>query len=122
MRLIIAGSRTLTPSFGFIRSCVRMFEIQELKEIVCGMAEGVDSEGLHFGSHLELTIAKFPADWNKHGKAAGPIRNKQMAEYGDVLLLIWDGESRGSLSMKKEMQKLRKPIYEVILKNENKVF
>ncbi len=65
-----------------------------------------------FGGFLK----EFPPDWEKHGKAAGPIRNKEMAEYADALLLIWDGKSRGSASMKKEMEKLEKPIYEVILK------
>lgn len=38
-----------------------------------------------------------------------------MAEYGDALLLIWDGKSRGNASMKKEMQKQNKPIFEVVL-------
>ena len=50
-----------------------------------------------------------------NGKAAGHVRNKKMAEYGDALLLIWDGKSKGSANMKKEMQKLNKPIYEVTL-------
>lgn len=117
MKLIIAGGRDLKPSIGFIESAIRMFNISGITEVVCGMAEGVDSEGLHFATHYSYFISSFPAEWDKHGKAAGPIRNNQMAEYGDALLLIWDGESRGSASMKKEMQKLKKPIYEVILKN-----
>lgn len=61
-------------------------------------------------------IKKFYPDWGKHGKAAGPIRNKQMAEYADALLLIWDGESKGSKNMKEEMLKLNKPVYEFIVK------
>lgn len=122
MKLIIAGSRTLKPSFGFIRSCMEMLNIPMVTELVCGMAEGVDTEGLHWASHFERNVAKFPADWDKHGKAAGPIRNKQMAHYANALLLIWDGQSRGSANMKKEMEKLKKPIYEVILKNENSLF
>jgi hypothetical protein len=39
-----------------------------------------------------------------------------MAEYADALLLIWNGESRGSANMKENMVKLGKPVYEVILK------
>lgn len=68
-------------------------------------------------SNLKLT--KFPADWEKFGKVAGHIRNKQMAEEGDALLLIWDGESKGSANMKDNMIKLGKPVYEVILKTHN---
>jgi hypothetical protein len=39
-----------------------------------------------------------------------------MAEYADALLLIWDGESKGSLNMKQRMIGLKKPVYEVVLK------
>ncbi len=60
-------------------------------------------------------IVKFPADWDKHGKAAGPIRNKQMAEYADALLLIWDGNSRGSMNMKKEAEKANLQIVEILI-------
>jgi hypothetical protein len=42
-----------------------------------------------------------------------------MVDYADVLLLIWDGESRGSKNMKETMIKLGKPVYEVILRKHN---
>lgn len=42
---------------------------------------------------------EFPADWNAHGKAAGPIRNQQMAQEADVLIAFWDGKSRGTKDM-----------------------
>lgn len=121
MRLIIAGSRTLTPSYGFIVGAIKLLGITNISEVVSGGAEGVDTEAQHFASHLWVEFKLFPADWIKHGKSAGPKRNRQMAEYGDVLLLIWDGESRGSSNMKQEMLKLKKPVYEVILRNENEV-
>lgn len=41
----------------------------------------------------------FPADWNKHGKAAGPILNAEMAEVADALIAFWDGKSRGTANM-----------------------
>ena len=88
-----------------------------ISELVCGGAEGVDNEGAHWASHYKVPITYFRANWDLHGKAAGPIRNGEMARYADVLLLIWDGKSKGSTSMKQQMEKLGKPIYEVILKD-----
>lgn len=85
-------------------------------EIVSGGAKGIDSVGEEFANDSHILVNRFDADWEKHGKAAGPIRNKKMAEYADALLLIWDGKSKGSANMKKEMLLLNKPIYEVILK------
>lgn len=84
--------------------------------IVCGVAAGVDRAGETYANKMNLEISYFPANWEKFGKAAGPIRNLEMAKFADALLLIWDGKSRGSANMKKEMQQLKKPIYEVILK------
>lgn len=114
MKLIIAGSRTLDLSPILIVELMNHFKISP-NEIVSGRASGVDKSGERYAYYELIDITHFPADWDTHGKAAGPIRNKQMADYSDALLLIWDGKSKGSSNMKKEMLKLKKPIYEVIL-------
>lgn len=124
MKLIIAGSRTINPSVDLINGIISTFGLMEgVKEIVSGMANGVDSAGERWCIQMQILCGResiglklFKADWETHGKAAGPIRNKQMADYADSLLLIWDGTSRGSKNMKETMQKLGKPVYEVILK------
>lgn len=41
----------------------------------------------------------FEANWGKHGKESGPIRNKEMANYADALICFWDGKSKGTLNM-----------------------
>ena len=119
MRLLIAGSRTIHPNYSFLMNCIQLHSISDISEIVSGGASGVDYEGEHFASHHEIPVRKFPANWDTHGKAAGPIRNREMAEYADCLLLIWSGDSPGSKNMKAEMMKLNKPIYEVVLKDYN---
>ncbi len=122
MKLIIAGSRTLSFDLiaiqNFIDNLIPM-DI-EINEIVCGMTRGIDISGLQYAEFQSISVTKFPADWDLHGKSAGPKRNKEMAEYADALLLIWDGESKGSANMKKNMLDLKKPVYEVILKVHNK--
>lgn len=120
MKLIIAGSRKIqiNPWFA-IEGLVQSVGLKrsEISEIISGTATGIDQSGeILANSVWHKPIKRFPADWDTHGKAAGPIRNKQMAEYADALLLIWDGESRGSRNMKETMLKLNKPVYEVILK------
>ncbi|PCI45876.1 MAG: hypothetical protein COB41_00360 [Proteobacteria bacterium] len=114
-KLIIAGGRDLNLSVGIVISVLGLHNICP-DEVVCGMASGIDALGKQFANIKDIKVIEFPAKWKEHGRAAGPIRNKQMAEYGTALLLIWDGVSRGSASMKKEMEKLGKPVYEVILK------
>lgn len=116
MKLIIAGSRTLELHPLFIDSSIAVFGLTPT-EVVCGCAKGIDSLGkLWAEEYFNCSVKEFPAEWEEHGKVAGPIRNAQMADYADALLLIWDGESRGSLNMRRQMKQLNKPIYEVILK------
>lgn len=115
MKLIIAGSRTISPTVDEIANYFQTKEIQEITEIVCGMANGVDLCGRSAAKALGIDVKEFPADWDRFYKRAGPIRNKQMADYADALLLIWDGKSKGSANMKQNMLQLNKPIYEVII-------
>ena len=111
MKIIIAGSRTITDIPKTYES-IESFNL-DIKEVVCGMAPGVDTIGRCWAAIQNIPVKEFPADWNKHGKAAGPIRNKQMADYADEAIVIWDGESRGSKNMIETMKKLGKPVYEV---------
>ena len=85
----------------------------KISEVVCGLAKGADLLGKLFAEVNGYPCKDFPADWNKYGRAAGPIRNKQMADYADAaIVFMWDN-SRGSKNMIETMQKLGKPVYVV---------
>lgn len=97
MKTIIAGSRTITDRrlvFDILR------ELDFITEVVCGCARGIDTLGSQWAKTQDLPVKHFPADWKKFGKSAGPIRNKQMAEYGEALVLIHKG-TPGSMNMLK---------------------
>lgn len=114
MKLIIAGGRELNPDMQQLKTYLSQFNL-EPTEIVCGGARGVDTAGELYGLKNGIQISRFPADWGNYGKSAGPKRNKHMAEYGDALLLIWTGLSKGSGNMLSEMEKLGKPVYQVVV-------
>lgn len=118
MKLIIAGSRTLTVHDEFINEVLHI-AYKKFKayptEIVSGKADGIDSSGESFALWAHLPVKDFPYI-KELGKGGGHARNKQMAEYADCLLLIWDGKSGGSKNMLEQMNKLNKPVYQVILK------
>lgn len=114
MKLIIAGSRHLKVTFEELKALTTHYGLNPT-EIVSGTAKGIDTCGEDFGYIKAITVKKFPADWDRFGKSAGHKRNAQMAEYADALLLIWDGQSKGSAGMKSIMIKLNKPVYEAII-------
>lgn len=80
--------------------------LYEIDEVVNGMCPtGVDKLAREWAREKEIEIRMFYADWNKYGPAAGPKRNKQMAEYvgkEGFLIAIWDGKSKGTKNMIKE--------------------
>lgn len=84
-----------------------LLDAEEDIEIVSGGAKGVDSLGEQFARERDMAISKFPANWKEHGKAAGIIRNSQMADYADMLIAFWDGDSRGTKNMIETARKKR---------------
>lgn len=99
MKTIVAGSRTIS-SPQIVALAIEASGWQgKITEVVCGMASGVDTSGMIWASEHGIDTMLFPADWRTFKKSAGPRRNLQMAEYADALLLVWDGESKGSWDM-----------------------
>lgn len=119
MKLVVAGSRHLKINYEKVADAIHFFSPhlslnnQHLEIVSGGCPTGPDWGAKELTFVYGLPYKEFPAEWDKYGNRAGPIRNKKMAVYGDALLLIWDGESRGSKSMKEEMLALKKPVYEI---------
>lgn len=97
MKVIIAGSRGITSLKEILNAIEEApFPITEL---VCGMAKGVDMASWAWAYDTGIPIKEFKANWTLHGRAAGAIRNVQMAEYAEALIAIWDGKSVGTSHM-----------------------
>ena len=99
MRTIVAGSRTITNIAAVFRVLDRC--PWEITVLIHGAAKGVDSIGRDWANFNGVDIEEYPADWDKYGKAAGPMRNLQMVAEGKAgaVVVVWDGESRGSKDM-----------------------
>lgn len=98
-RIIIAGGRDFNDYQMLLNNIRPLLDYDQTIEIVSGCAPGADKLGEKFADFFELPISKFPANWSKHGKAAGPIRNLEMAKYADELIAFWDGKSKGTKNM-----------------------
>lgn len=96
--VIIAGSRTITD-YGLLLRAVEHYP-DEISEVVSGGAIGADTLGEAYAKQRGIPIRRFLPDWTGKGKRAGILRNAEMIQYakerGGGLILLWDGESRGS--------------------------
>lgn len=97
MKTIIAGSRTITNP-QIVRNAI-LAAGWPITEVVCGGARGVDDLGALWAKENGVPVKLMRADWTLHGKAAGPIRNDEMAKYAEALIAVWDGQSRGTKHM-----------------------
>ncbi len=110
MRVIIAGSRSLNE-LGMVYGAVGASGWREdVTEVVCGCAPGVDSLGNTWALERGIPSSKhFPAS-----DYPSPLeRNQAMADYADALIAVWDGESRGTKDMVARMLKAEKPVFQV---------
>lgn len=102
MKLIIAGSRDITD-YDALRLALMASGLwkkhKKAIEVVSGTARGVDTLGEIFAERNGLVLHSMAADWDTYGKRAGYLRNAEMADFADALLLIWDGKSKGSQHM-----------------------
>lgn len=112
MKVIIAGSRRFTD-YEYLKSTVDwLLEKSKDIEIFSGGAIGADVLGEKYAKERGYPIKSFPANWSKHGKSAGPIRNKEMADGANLLIAFYDGKSRGTKNMIKQAFANKIPVYD----------
>ena len=96
MNLIVSGSRDF-KNYGEFRSAMAItgFWQRKIECMILGDATGVDSLAENYAKFYNIPYKKFEADWNTNGRAAGPIRNSAMVDYGKKLgnchlLALWE--------------------------------
>lgn len=92
VNLAVVGSR----GFSNYNLLKRELDNLRISKIISGGARGADSLAEVYARKNEIEVKIFPADWNKHGRRAGYLRNKEIVEECDYLIAFWDGNSRGT--------------------------
>jgi hypothetical protein len=103
LKVIIAGSRTLDlvkdKVFVYTQLDRDFGKVISKVTVLCGMAAGADKLGWLWAKDRDVPVEEYPADWDTHGNAAGPIRNGQMADVGSHCIVFQRDKSRGSQDM-----------------------
>ena len=109
MKVAIIGSRNVSVND------LGMY-LSDEDEIVSGGAVGVDSCAADYAKKKGLKFTVFLPQYERYGKGAPIVRNKEIVDYADKIIAFWNGTSKGTLSVIKYAQKTKKPC-EVILCN-----
>lgn len=106
MNIAIIGSRTIN-NVDFIEKQISNFKFDK---IISGGAIGIDTIAKNYAIKNNIALLEILPDYKKFGKAAPIIRNKQIIENSDLILIFWDNKSKGTKFCIDYSQKLKKEI------------
>lgn len=93
MKIAVIGSRTFN-NYELVEKVLDSFPNIDL--IVSGGAKGADYLGEKYAYFHNIKKLIFKPEWDKYGKKAGIIRNKDIIDNADIIIAFWDGKSTGT--------------------------
>jgi YspA, cpYpsA-related SLOG family len=117
MRVLVCGDRNWTDYDLIVRELNGLGASAPLGHtVIDGMARGADSLGNRAAMALwpRINHMRFPAQWDRYGRGAGPVRNQRMLDEGrpDLVLAFHDdlGHSKGTAHMVRIAKKAGVPV------------
>lgn len=113
MRVLVCGGRRYSD-VGRVRQVLDTLAAQAPVAVVLhGCAGGADSLAGQWARSRGVPEARFPADWDKHGKGAGPIRNQQMLDEGKPDVVVAFPGGTGTADMTRRARGAGVRVYEI---------
>lgn len=98
MRVAILGSRAWTDVEQVQHFVQELARLDARTVLVLDGAAGVGIVAEREAKLHGLVIEVHPPDWKKHGRAAGPIRRREMIAAADKVVIFWDGVTKDTYS------------------------
>ena len=114
--VVIAGSRDV-EDYVLVSQIISVglralgINLSSILEFISGNARGIDRLGERYAKEHNIPVRIFKPDWKQFGKAAGVIRNKDMAREATHAIIIRKNQSKGSTHMANFCKQLNVPHY-----------
>ena len=112
MKVLVCGGRDYSDK-AFLWNVLDGLGPPKVSAIISGMARGADTMAAEWAMRFGFPLHKFPADWQAHDFAAGPIRNQQMLDEGKPDLVVAFPGGRGTADMVRRARKAGVPVREI---------
>jgi len=96
MRTLVTGDREWTDRAAIERA----FDRFKPTVLIEGECRGLDLMARSIAEARGIPVIPMPANWDLHGKAAGPIRNREMLNLGPELVLAFHNNLKRSVGTK----------------------
>lgn len=102
LKVIVTGGRNYTDSASLNRVLLALNPLM----VIQGGATGADALAKKWAHENQKACRTVEADWVKHGRSAGPIRNTEMlATYPEAIVLAFPGGAGTSHCVKEAKKK-----------------
>jgi hypothetical protein len=112
MRVLVTGGRDFTDRKLLFETLDRLHSVHTFTVLIHGAASGADRLAGEWAGTRSISIEAHPADWRKHGRAAGPIRNQMMLAEKPELVVAFPG-GRGTADMVKRAKNAGLKVVEI---------
>lgn len=102
MRLLICGGRDYDDHEALFDTLDNYHAVKPITVLIHGAARGADRLAQAWADDRGVCCLQYPANWNRDGKSAGPIRNRLMLTDGKPDFVIAFPGGRGTADMVKQ--------------------
>lgn len=115
MRVLVCGGRDFSDRRALYARMEELYAAhgKRFSTLIDGGADGADTLAWEWAGSRGLSTERYRADWEKHGRAAGPIRNKRMLDEGKPDLVVAFPGGRGTANMVKQAKAAGVKVIEV---------
>ena len=103
MRVLVYGGRDFTNQKLGFKALDQLHAEFGFTVVIDGVARGADTIGYNWAQLRNLPSDRYPANWSKYGRSAGPIRNKQMLDEGKPDIGVAFPGGAGTSNMTKQL-------------------
>lgn len=109
-RVIFTGSRKFSDVDAVLKAMNGLLKIDNDWIVVHGAAAGLDTIADSVAGDFGFKIERHPANWELHGRSAGPIRNQKMLDLGADLVIAFPLDGPGTRHMIKISLEAKLPV------------
>jgi predicted Rossmann-fold nucleotide-binding protein len=112
MKVLVCGGRDYADARRVATVLSKLHVKMPISTLVTGAASGADALAEKWAAAHDVPCARYPANWEKYGRAAGPIRNRLMLEAERPAMVVVFPGGVGTANMVTYARAARIPVQE----------